>query len=249
MSLEKINIFQKRLAVETAIAEYLDLWQVSNRKLGAAKGKITKLASELAGEMGATAARERIFGFLESIEIQSERLDLLRKRFDPKSFYEEGEKIFGWWDGENQVQAQELPLVKSNGYWVNWDFCRKDTSIWRARGFEVPVSFPVESLEEGSIVKFDVKRSLDFIEHGYALPCELQWHRGYWDDGGTCLWVDRSIISVGFWQAWKWWDTAKWWYLEKRPELFADLDWWSNELPPRRFEPEDDPYAVVLGGQ
>jgi hypothetical protein len=62
------------------------------------------------------------------------------------------------------------------------------------------------------------------------------------------LFVDRSIIEHGFWQAWKWYGAdTQWWYLEHRPELFADLEWWVDSKP-MRYEPQDDPYAAVLGG-
>lgn len=239
--------FQKQLAVETAITEYLDLGQSSNRKLGAAKGKITKLVNELAKEIGAVLAREKILKFLESLKIGSnERLDFLLKRFTPGTFYEEGERIFGWWDINEQVQAEELPMYTE----IGWDGSKTyivSVSGGGLKGFCIAQPIPVKFYAGGLEVSFDVKQSLFWLEYGYALPCKLQWHRGQWD-GGTCLWVNRSIFSSGFWQAWKWWEGAKWWYLEKRPELFAPLDWWGKELSPQRFEPEDDPYAAVLGG-
>jgi hypothetical protein len=64
------------------------------------------------------------------------------------------------------------------------------------------------------------------------------------------LFVTRSIIEHGFWQAWKWYGAeTKWWYLENRPELFADFDWWGESATkPVRYEPTDNPYAAVLGG-
>jgi hypothetical protein len=244
---DKVTVFQKVLAVETAIAEYIDL-QGGNRKLGAAKGKVTKLANELAFEIGVIAARERILKFLKQIEIHSERLDLLKKRFTPRTFYIEQERIFGWWDINDQFQAEPLPIYSE----TNWDnsnayIVAPCAGEWNSRGFDVAQPLPVKFHSGGLEVSFPVKQSLFWLEHGYALPCELQWRRGEWPEGGTCLWVDRSIIQFGFWQAWKWWDTAKWWYLDKRPELFADMDWWGEPPAPQRFEP-DDPYAAVLGG-
>jgi hypothetical protein len=245
--MNKVLIFQKTLAVETAIAEYLDC-HGSNRKLGAAKGKITKLASELASEIGAVAARERILKFLKQLEVHSDRLDLLKKRFTPGSFYEEGNRLFGWWDLEKQSQAEALPLYTEMQWGGHKSYIISGSSPeWKDRGFDVASRLPVEFFRAGLEVKFDVKQSAFWLEYGYALPCTLQWHRTVWEDNKPALLVHRSIISAGFCQAWKWWDGAKWWYLEKRPELFADLDWW-GEVVPQRFEPEGDPYAAVLGG-
>lgn len=90
-----------------------------------------------------------------------------------------------------------------------------------------------------------------WLKYGYALPCDLPWHRGKIDNTyGECLWVDRSIISAGWWCAYKWWPDCQWWYYERHPEWFTDMDWWPayEEPKPQRFSPIDDPYAAVLGG-
>lgn len=237
------------LKLEAAIFSYLGLQEGSNRKLGAAKGKITMLANELAEEIGAITAREKILRFLIALATsESSRLDLLKKRFTVGSLYEEGERIFGWWDTKSQIQAEQLPMYTQTG-WVSGKvyFVDQVDKTWKSRGFHPAEHLPIIFFSGGMTVNFQVDQSLLFLKHGYALPCQLQWQRVN-TDGISCLYVERSIISSGFWHAWKWWDTAKWWYLEKRPELFADLDWWGETLPPQRFEPEDDPYAAVLGG-
>lgn len=221
----------------------------SNRKIAAAKGRITKFANELASEIGAAAAREKILKLLEDVTEESSRWDLLKNRFTPGSLYTEGDRVFGWWDTSAQVQAEELPLYGS-GATYSVSFYRRDNEawLWRQRGFELAEDLPTVRRGNELVVQFNVKRSLFWLKYGYALPCDLPWHRGRFDGDGNCLWVDRSIISAGWWQAWKWWDGAKWWYLEKRPELFADMDWWGDwEEKPVFYSPPDDPYAAVLG--
>jgi hypothetical protein len=150
----------------------------------------------------------------------------------------------GWWSIEAQVQAEELPLERlGQAYSVTFYDRSQERGLWQLRGFYEAEGLLLVHLEDGSYVRFAVERSLFFLEFGYALPCTLQW---YWNEHG--LFVSRSIIGTGWHQAWKWWDGAKWWYFAHRPELFADLDSWGT-LDPIRHEPEDDPYAAVLGGQ
>lgn len=231
-----------------AILAYL-LGDGSSRKIAAAKGRITKLASELASELGAVQAREEILQVLTEVKEDSSRWLLLKNRFTAGSLYQEGDRVFGWWDITLQAQAEELPLYHSGAsYSVSFYRRQNEALLWRQRGFEEAEALPTTRRGGELLVEFNVQRSLFWLKYGYALPCKLPWHRGRFDGDEDCLWVDRSIISAGWWQAWKWWDGAKWWYLEKRPELFADMDWWGDwEDKPIFHSPVDDPYAAVLG--
>jgi hypothetical protein len=214
------------------------------RKASGAKGAITKFVTELASSLGAEKAREKVWETLRGLDVIPEWLE---RRFTPGSFYMEGSSVWGWWDsGSQQFQAEELPLCWSDCYSVHY---RSDATLWERRGFYIAENLPVKLQDMRIEVSFGVERSPFWLQYGYALPCDLQWHRGSFDDGGTCLWVDRSIISAGFWKAWKWWVGCQWWYYEKHPEWFVEMDWWgAYESLSIRYEPENDPYAAVLGG-
>jgi hypothetical protein len=242
-----------------AIRRYLS-FGTGGRTIGSAKGRITKLVNESAAELGVGKARELALTVLalvlaEGRDVCESRVETLKNRFNPKSLYREGDRVFGWYDPEMQVQAEELPLYYNDGayyYYVSFYRRSDDYSFWRSRGFEAAEDLPTIQHRDGLEVKFDVKRSLFWLEHGYALPCKLPWHRGRFDGQGTdeCLWVSRSIIPAGWWCAWKWWEGCQWWYYERHPEWFTDMDWWGTYdlTVPIRYEPIDDPYAAVLGG-
>lgn len=227
--------------LKTLIEKYLAADTI--RKSAAAKGQITKLVSENSIQTSPAAARAEALLIAQQYEI-----DWLIWRLTFGSLYKEGDRVMGWWD-ESHCQAQELPLVRNGGQWsVSFYRRSQEKAMWESRGFFEAQPFPVVRREGRNEqfweVRFDVKTSLFWLEYGYALPCELQYR---WDFEG--LTVTRSIISQGFWQAWKWWDGALYWYLEKRPELFADMDWWGEEGEAPRFEPPEDSFAVVLGVQ
>lgn len=235
----------------------------AGRTVGAAKGQITKLVNELAVELGVEKARELAKSTLalvlaEEGEFLEHRIGILKNRFDVRSLYIEGDRVFGWYDPEHQVQAEELPFYYSDfGYYYVSFYRRHDERyLWEARGFQPAEDLPTIRHSNELAVKFDVKRSLFWLQYGYALPCKLPWHRGRFDGASNaeneCLWVSRSIIPAGWWCAWKWWPGCQWWYYERHPEWFSDMDWWGesedDEPTSVRYEPIDDPYAAVLGG-
>lgn len=213
--------------LRNAVKRYLDA--DTGRKESAAKGLITKAANEL-GDL------EKIWDVLREFEGLP---DWMHQRFTRGSQYLEGDRLFGWY-AEYQIQAEALPML---GLTVNFYGFKKELYLWKQRGFEEPEKLPVTYYSDSIWVSFPVEKSPFMARYGYALPCELQWKRS---DLGEALEVTRSIIPYGFWQAWKWSENARWWYLEHRPELFADSEWW--ETKSKRWEPENDPYAVVLGG-
>lgn len=236
--------------LKEAIHQYL-VADGTSQRVGAAKARVTRLVKDLAEEFGSVTVRELALSFVQSASASyvpvPDQLQLLLNRFTFGSLYVEGQRPFGWHE-ESQAQAEELPLYyfSEKSCEVSYSNCPKQKKLWEQRGFHLAEDLPViwRSYSNCLEVVFPIKRSLIFLEYGYALPCQLQWR---WDNEGFI--VTRSIISSGFWCAWKWWSDAKYWYLEKRPELFAELDWWGEEMPHQRFEPEDDPYAAVLGGR
>lgn len=241
-----------------AIRQYLSL-AASSRKIAAAKGRITKLVNESADELGAEKARELARTVLALVIAEDQptsidRVEQLKNRFDPKSFYLEGDRVFGWVDPQEQAQAVELPLYYNDDahyYYVSFYRRQEQYPFWSIMGFEAAEDLPTRRRGEELEVSFDVKRSAFWLQYGYALPCQLPWHRGRFDrnDPDECLWVSRSIIPAGWWCAWKWWEGCQWWYYERHPEWFVDMDWWGTYEPtPSRYEPIDDPYALVLGG-
>lgn len=219
--------------------------------VGTAKARVTRLVNDLAQEFGPATARELALACVQSAPEASvpDRVSLLTQRFTVGSLYVDNQTVFGWYEPQSQAQAEALPLYYTGeSYEVSFSMTTKESKLWQQRGFHLAEDLPVvrHGFSRCLEVVSPIKRALHFLEYGYALPCQLQWYR---DEDG--FHVSRSIISAGFWCAWKWWSDAKYWYLEKRPELFADMDWWGEEIPAvrQRFEPEDDPYAAVLGSR
>ena len=230
-----------------AIDQYLTE-NSTTRKIAAAKGRVTKLVNDLASELGAVAVREMALSLVLAKDYIRDRTELLKNRFTFGTLYLEGGCIFGWYDQE-QAQAEALPLVYSGtSYSTNFYGFSNKIGLWQQRGFYTSESLPIRFYAGEIEVNFDVNCSQFWSEYGYARPCQLQWHRGRFDDGGTCLWVDRSIISSGFWSAYKWWSGCQWWYYERHPEWFADAQIWGDweEKPIFHYAPEPD--SAVLGG-
>ncbi|NEQ64966.1 MAG: hypothetical protein F6K21_05590 [Symploca sp. SIO2D2] len=162
----------------------------------------------------------------------------LKSRVFPGPVYTEGYRVFGWYYPE-QLLAEELPL-ETDRAGLRVSLYGRMKAIWGPRGFASAVPLP---LQDG-VVKIETKEIFNFLPHGYAPPCPLQWHK---DEEGT-LWVDRSIINHGWRKAWSWYgENSLHWYLEKRPELFGDFDLWGESEPePSPLGPR--PGDLVLGG-
>lgn len=232
-----------------ALSKAIDTYLAADttRKIAAAKGRITKLINNLAFEFGAVAARNKILALLNSLDAPP-RIAFLYERLTVGSLYKESDRWFGWWDdGSAQVQAEPLPFLacQVNALVVSFVVFKEEAVFWQNRGFYVAEPLPFCFDRQGFLfVEVPVAETERWAMLGWANPCKLQW-----------LWVlgeykvTRSIISCGFWQAWNWYGfSSRIWYLENRPELFADMDWWGEPPTPQRYEPENDPYAVVLGG-
>lgn len=195
----------------------------SPRAKSAAKGTLTRIVNSSTESNVREQIKEVLAGFDQLPE-------LIKNRFTPGSLYREGNAVFGWYR-ENQVQAEAIPVdvpLCCEGY----------LNVLSTRdGFIESVRLP---FVQGFEVSVPCKQTLIYAKYGYANPCSLQWHRNL--EGYK---VERSIISHGFWQAWKWWDGARDWYLEHRPELFEDFDWWGEPTPDCRIEPG----SAVLGNK
>lgn len=225
-----LNLIEKYLAADTT------------RKQSAAKGALTRWANNRAEEIGSVAARTEVLQVLAKFQNLPE---WIIERFNPKSFYKEGDRVMGWYDPSIQVQAEELPLYHS-GSAYSVSFYRRQDSImyWRVRGFEVAQEMPTIRRGDELKVEFDVKQSRFWLNYGYALACDLQWR---WREGEE-FYVSRSIISSGFWCAYKWWEGCKWWYYEKHPEWFEDDPMWGDYGLKPVWCPAPDEYSTVLGG-
>lgn len=232
------------LKLKAAIQKYLD----ADTKLtkSGAKGVITKLVNN--------ASEVEINLIPDILQEFQELPDWLKLRFQKGSLYEEGNRVFGWYK-ESQVQAVELPVQLDMFEYDDGEKYHRVKYIkvtHEERGFSPAIDLP---LNRGR-VEVPVAPGYDFYhtfltmwKHGWASPCSLQWswfERPSWSDLEGYV-VERSIISHGFWKAWKWWPDCWCWYYEKRPELFEDADWWGEKVPAMRHSPPNDPYAAVLG--
>ena len=143
------------------------------------------------------------------------------------------------------MQAEHLPLnqmrdYKGNQYLLVYfsDVSEGKKSVFTAKGFAVSEAFPATVFSDRLEVDFRIEKSDFWAQHGYALPSSLQY---FWNDNAFV--VTRSIISEGFWCAYKWWADCKWWYAEKHPEWFIDDKMYGATSPP------EHQYAAVLGNK
>lgn len=235
-------MFDKKLRV--AVQKYLDA-DTKPSKSGA-KGAITKLINA-----ASPVDIMLIPGILQEFQ---ELPQWLKLRFKKGSLYEEGDRVFGWYE-DSQIQAVELPVSLEVFQYDDGENDRVVKYIKVAAemmGFAPAIDLPFNGLR----VEVPVAPGFDFDytfltmwKHGWASPCSLQWswfERPIWSELEGYV-VERSIIPYGFWKAWKWWPDCWRWYYEKRPELFEDANWLGAELPPVRHSPPNNPYAAVLG--
>lgn len=224
-----------------AIAKYLSA--DTDKKKSAAKGLITKVVNEIGD------------GSQVWVIVREFNLDnWLFRKFIPGPLSLEGDGVFGWYS-ERQIQIEKLPMSTfSEGektyFKVNFYGFKSEAFLWKERGFEEAEELPIVRYSIpfcSAWVEFPLKKTPVFIQHGYANSSPLQWSFENELEQTNYI-VKRSIIPYGFWCAWKWWEGCQWWYLLNRPELFGDSELWGSEpIQPRRWEPDNDPYAVVLG--
>lgn len=231
-------MFDKKL--KAAIQKYLDA-DTKNSKSGT-KGAITKLIN--------AASATDIMLIPKILQEFQELPSWLKLRFKKGSLYQEGDRVFGWYE-VNQVQAIELPVfldIFSYDDGVDNRVVKYIRVISEEMNFAPAIDLP---FRDGRVdIPSDDDNFWELLEHGWASPCDLQWswlERSRYSDKEGYV-VERSIISHGFWQAWKWWPDCWHWYYVKRPELFEDADFWGPPMPLARHEPPDNPYAAVLGG-
>lgn len=229
--------------LKLAIEKYLN--PENKKSKSALKGAITRILNT-----ATDADIDSLRGVLQEL---SELPDWLRLRLQKGSLYEDNGCVYGWYSG-SQLQAEPIPVrfdvryddETTNGFHI--------VVTGHGKGFCPPVKLPLR----GGIVDVPIEDDLKFLElwkYGWASALPLQWFYGerqVWGDReGSIIQdgyiVERSIIPHGFWCAWKWWPGCQFWYLNKRPELFEDADWWG---PPHESAlPSPAPGSVVLGGQ
>lgn len=205
------------------------------------KGALTRWVNHRAEQVGAIAARNEALQELSQFDSLPE---WLVERFNPKSFYEDGDQVMGWYDTQGQAQAEALPLYHSGrAYYVSFYRRQGKSPYWREKGFEEAIDFPAIRRGDTLNVEFDIQQMSFWVEWGYALPCQIQWT---WNDEG--LIVNRSILSAGYWCAYRWWVGCKWWYMEKHPEWFEDDPMWGDYGIKPVWHPAPDEFSAVLGG-
>ncbi|MEG4133071.1 hypothetical protein QUA41_31040 [Microcoleus sp. Pol11C1] len=242
------NLFERKL--RAAIQKHLDA-DTKHSKSGTL-GQITKLinAAVAVEKTLAVEAIETIKSVLAEFEGLPDRLTL---RFQKGSLYQGehtrgGGLVFGWYS-ENQIEALPLPVIFDDIILPdggNRKYIRVVSGEMRSHGFLPAVDLPFY----GSYVYTypTDENFFELLKAGWASPCPIQWSwldRPSWVNLEGYV-VERSIIPYGFWVAWKWWPDCWQWYIEKRPELFDDAEFWHKE--PTRYEPPaGDRYAAVLG--
>lgn len=233
-------MFERKL--KAAIQKYLDA-DTKNSKSGT-KGAIAKLIN--------AASATDIMLIPEILQGFQGLPSWLELRFKKGSLYREGDRVFGWYKVD-QVQAVELPVALDVFRYddgINFDAVLYTTMTviqqYEERGFFLAINLPFDGCRVD--VPPDDDNFWELHKHGWASPCGLQWNwfeRSRYSEKEGYV-VERSIISHGFWKAWRWWPGCWHWYYANRPELFEDAELWG--LGSIQAEPLNDPYAVVLGG-
>lgn len=214
------------------------------------KAQLTKIVNQWEKEESADFMKKAIEEILVEITIpESSKWIQQRYTYVPGYFWLEnsskyGDTVLGWYDATKQIQAEPLPLEMHCQRHEDKRYCKVLGWGWESKGFAAAEELPF--CWSSSQVSVPTENLQLFCKHGYASPCELQWERrcNQHDSQENGLYVKRSIISYGFWQAWKWWPDAWAWYYEHRPELFEDASWWGKEELVRHEPP--DPYAAVF---
>jgi hypothetical protein len=212
--------------------EMLDNFILGNlpiKKMAALKGSITRklnLWGKKYGVVDARSAALNIVQFLRLANLDNQRLNLWLNRLTVGSFYNEGDRTFGWYDPSLQVQAEQLPVIwDSKGIRVNFYGHHLEQLFWESRGFLEPVRLPWARYEQELEVNFN---------NYYKKPKKWAW---YWACWGYAiaqplpytvyedrLEVDRNFKDFGWWNGYKWWVGCQTWYKDKHPEWFDQLE-------------------------
>ncbi|MEG4372989.1 hypothetical protein QUB29_26395 [Microcoleus sp. B4b_D2] len=212
----------------------------------AGKTQLTKIVNQWKKEDTPDAIKTSIEKFLLTIDLPKEATWITKRyHYVPGSFWLEnssskyGDTVLGWHDDILQIQAEELPLKLHYRRFEDDRYIEVlDWLGWEKKGFAAAEDLPLCCLTNQ--VEIPIEKTWAFAKLKYAAPCPLQWERKYnrsLEDKG--LYVVRSIIPYGFWQAWKWWPEAREWYYNHRPELFEDDEIWGEKLswhePPNSY--------------
>ncbi len=236
--------------LDSAIEKYLSAFG-TNRQIAGAKGRLTKLVNDLADSHGAVTVREKVLDVLANTHYVSDRTELLKNRFTYGSLYQEGDRVYGWYQERDvQVQAEHLPLARSNRAYIVSFYGHGDTiGLWVAFGFAQAEALPTDRRGQTLYVEIKPESTPFWAKYGYAYAIELPCSRITTNEGVSMLVVKRSIIGSGFWKSYSWWAGCKWWYYDHHPEWFGDDPIWGDweETPTFYYAPEPD--SAVLGGR
>ncbi|MEG5045992.1 hypothetical protein [Microcoleus sp. B4-C1] len=216
----------------------------------AGKAQLTKIVNQWKKEEPRNVIKKSIEEYLLTIDLPKEA-NWITKRYTyvPGLFWLEnssnkyGDTVLGWYDDPLQIQAEELPLKLHCRPFEDDRYIEVlDWSGWQHKGFAAAEDLPLRC--HNNQVEIPIEKTWFFAKLKYAAPCQLQWERKYNDiPEEKGLYVLRSIIPYGFWQAWKWWPEAREWYYKHRPELFEEEEIWGEKLT--WHEPPNS-YSVVL---
>lgn len=200
----------------------------SRKKLSAIKGSITCKLNIWGQHYGVAAARVQALGIVQLLRLgnlDNDRLNLWINRLTVGSFYNEGDRTFGWYDPNSQVQAEQLPVVwNSKRVTVNFYGMYQESVAWEARGFLEAMPLPWDRNDDELVVTFKKfyhgktqKWAWYWACWGYAVAEPLPYT--VYEDR---LEVDRNIKDFGWWNAYKWWVGCETWYKDKHPEWFRN---------------------------
>ncbi|MEG3861044.1 hypothetical protein [Microcoleus sp. herbarium12] len=213
------------------------------------KAQLTKIVKQWEKEEPSNTIKKTIEQVLLTVNLPKES-NWVQQRYTyvagyfwlENSSHKYGDTVLGWHDDPLQIQAEALPLKLHFQRFDDDRYLEVLDWGWDEKGFMAAEDVPL--CWHSCHVEIPIEKTWFFCKYKYAAPCQLQWQRKYDhipEERG--LYVLRSIIPHGFWQAWKWWPEAREWYYEHRPELFEEEEIWGKK--PTWNEPPNS-YSAVL---
>lgn len=242
------------------------LTQYLNKPNSSRRGWVYRTMLSMEGKYSTTAITEAILKLIDELGRTPEQRHLLsywRDRIQGAPVIPIlSSNVYGKWN-DSQIVAEPLPLISIteglNGFEVNlWEVKARERQEWKNRGFLMAEPFPVVRRDQDQASYVEISRSKwkEMASFGYVEAMPLQWSRRTQEPSWTKysqqpspayadsredrpgLYVDRSIISHGFWNAYKWWAGCRDWYYYRHPEWFWDDPIWGSEIVEAVFVPE-----------